>query len=66
MLPLERITTMNHTEIELNTPSKSFQFEKLSRDIDKIEDLEVLREMTKCHIKLYLKQQEVVASMATM
>lgn len=57
---------MNHTEIELNTPSKSFQFEKLSRDIDKIDDLEVLREMTKCHIKLYLKQQEVVASMATM
>ncbi len=57
---------MNHTEIELNTPSKSFQFEKLSRDIDKIEDLEVLREMTKCHIKLYLKQQEVVASMSRM
>ncbi len=57
---------MNHTEIELNTPSKMFQFEKLSRDIDKIDDLEVLREMTKAHIKLYLKQQEVVASMATM
>ena len=66
MSPLEKITTMNHTEIELNTPSKSFQFEKLSRDIDKIDDLQVLREMAKCHIKLYLKQQEVVASMATM
>ena len=57
---------MNHSEIELNTPSKSFQFERLSRDIDKIDDLEVLREMTKAHIKLYLKQQEVVAAMATM
>jgi len=66
MSPLEKITTMNHTEIELNTPSKSFQFEKLSREIDKIDDLQVLREMAKCHIKLYLKQQEVVASMATM
>ena len=41
---------MNHSEIQLTTPSKSFQFEKLSRDIDKIDDLEVLREMTKCHI----------------
>ena len=66
MSPPERIITMNHSEIELNTPSKSFQFEKLSREIDKIDDLEVLKEMAKCHIKLYLKQQEVVASMATM
>ena len=33
---------MNHSEIQLTTPSKSFQFEKLSRDIDKIDDLEVL------------------------
>ena len=57
---------MSHTEIQLTTPSKSFQFEKLSREIDKIDDLVVLREMTKCHIKLYFKQQEVVASMATM
>ena len=57
---------MSHTEIELSTPSKMFQFEKLSREIDKIDDLEVLREMTKAHIKLYFKQQEVVTSMASM
>ena len=54
---------MNHEEIKLSTPTRMFTFEQLSRDIDKINDLEVLRDMTKSHIKLYLKQQEVVASM---
>ena len=54
---------MSHEEIKLTTPTRMFTFEQLSRDIDKINDLEVLRDMTKSHIKLYLKQQEVVASM---
>jgi len=54
---------MSHEEIKLTTPTRMFTFEQLSRDIDKINDIEVLRDMTKSHIKLYLKQQEVVASM---
>lgn len=54
---------MNHEEIKLSTPTRMFTFEQLSRDIDKINDPEVLRDMTKSYIKLYLKQQEVVASM---
>ena len=54
---------MSHEEIKLATPTRMFTFEQLSRDIDKINALEVLRDMTKSHIKLYLKQQEVVASM---
>ena len=57
---------MSHEEIKLATPTRMFTFEQLSRDIDKINDLEVLRDMTKSHIKLYLKQQEVVASMGLM
>ena len=54
---------MSHEEIKLATPTRMFTFEQLSRDIDKINDIETLRDMTKSHIKLYLKQQEVVASM---
>ncbi len=54
---------MSHEEIKLATPTRMFTFEQLSRDIDKINDIEVLRDMTKSHIKLYLKQQEVVATM---
>jgi hypothetical protein len=57
---------MSHEEIKLATPTRMFTFEQLSRDIDKINDLEVLRDMTKSHIKLYLKQQEVVASLGLM
>ena len=57
---------MSHEEIKLTTPTRMFTFEQLSRDIDKINDIEVLRDMTKSHIKLYLKQQEVVASMGLM
>ena len=57
---------MSHEEIKLVTPTRMFTFEQLSRDIDKINDIEVLRDMTKSHIKLYLKQQEVVATMGLM
>lgn len=57
---------MSHEEIKLATPTRMFTFEQLSREIDKISDLEVLRDMTKSHIKLYLKQQEVVASLGLM
>ena len=49
---------MDPSEISLQSPSKSFEYEKLSRDIDKIEDIEGLRSMLKTYIKLYFKQQE--------
>ena len=57
---------MSHEEIKLATPTRMFTFEQLSRDIDKINDIDTLREMAKSHIKLYLKQQEVVATMGLM
>ena len=57
---------MSHEEIKLVTPTRMFTFEQLSRDIDKIDDIEVLRDLAKSHIKLYLKQQEVVATMGLM
>ena len=57
---------MSHEEIKLATPTRMFTFEQLSRDIDKINDVDTLREMAKSHIKLYLKQQEVVATMGLM
>jgi hypothetical protein len=53
---------MNPSDIELENFSKSFEYEKLSRDIDSIEDIAILRNLAKSYIKLYFKQQEVVAS----
>lgn len=52
---------MNPDKISLESMSKLFEYEKLSRDIDSIDDLETLRNLAKCYIKLYFKQQEVVA-----
>jgi hypothetical protein len=51
---------MNPNDIELETMSKSFAYEKLARDVDDIKDPDVLRELAKCYLKLYFKQQEVV------
>lgn len=51
---------MEHNNIDLSTISKSFEFEKLSRSIDSIDDVETLKKLLKTYIKLYLKQQEAV------
>lgn len=53
---------MNPDKIVLENISKMFEYEKLSRDIDSIDNLETLRDYAKSYIKLYLKQQEVVSN----
>lgn len=54
---------MDPDKISLESISKMFEYEKLSRDIDSIDDIEILRSLAKSHIKLYLKQQEVVSKL---
>jgi len=54
---------MNHQEIKLQTPTRMFHFEQMSRDIDKINDLDMIKEIAKAHVKLYLKQQEVLSQL---
>lgn len=53
---------MDPDKITLENISKLFEYEKLARDIDSIDEIEVLRNYAKSYIKLYFKQQEVVAS----
>jgi len=52
---------MNPDQIILEDVNKMFEYEKLSRDIDSVDDIEVLKNYAKSYIKLYLKQQEVVS-----
>lgn len=52
---------MDPSSIILENMSKMFEYEKIARDIDSIEDIEILKNLTKSYIKLYLKQQEVVS-----
>jgi hypothetical protein len=53
---------MNPDTITLSTPSKSFAYETLSRDIENINDNSVLKDMLRCYVKLYFKQQETMSS----
>ena len=48
----------------LSSTSKLFEYEKLSREIDKSGDMEQLKTMLRCYIKLYLKQQETISVIA--
>jgi hypothetical protein len=50
-------------EIELENISKLFEYEKISRDIDSIDDIEIVRNFAKAYARLYLKQQEVVSKL---
>ena len=47
--------------IVLDNINKLFEYEKLSRDIDSIDDIEIVKVFAKAYAKLYLKQQEVVS-----
>lgn len=53
----------DHTEITLESTTKMFQYEKISREIDSCNDPQTLRDMCKCFYKLHLKQQEVTKSL---
>jgi len=54
---------MDPSKITLNQMNKLFEYEKLSRDIDSIEDIETLRNLAKSYIKLYFRQQEVLTEL---
>lgn len=53
---------MNPDDIELSSMAKSFEYEKLAREIETVNDVEFLKGMLKSYIKLYLKQQETFIS----
>jgi hypothetical protein len=54
---------MNPDSIELENLSKSFEYFKVSSEIDSISDIEDAKNIAKCYYKLYLKQQEVVSQL---
>ena len=54
---------MNPDDITLDTTFRMFEYEKLSREIETCEDIDELRKMCRCFIKLHFKHQEVAAKM---
>ena len=54
---------MDLSKIEISNITKMFEYEMQCREIDECNDIEVLRQMLKTSIKLYIKQQEVVQNL---
>lgn len=47
-------------EIVLQSTAKMFEYEKLSRQIEECDNIDTLKDMARCWIKLYMKQQETM------
>jgi len=56
---------MNPSDIELSDINKMLVYEQQARDIDKMDRDQAIN-FAKAYLKLYLKQQEVVAGLAKM
>lgn len=54
---------MNHNDVKLESMTKLFEFEKLSRDINTLDNMDDLKNLSKYFLKLYLKQQEVISTL---
>ena len=54
---------MHPNDIVLTNTEKLFQYQVQAREIDKCDDIEELRNSLKSVLKLFMKQQEVVASL---
>ena len=54
---------MDPDKVTLESLNKLFEYEKLARDIDSIDDIEIIKNFAKSYVKLYLKQQEVVSKL---
>jgi hypothetical protein len=56
---------MNPDELGLKNINKMFEYELISRELDDCTNIELLRNICKCYVKLYLKQQETLIEINT-
>jgi hypothetical protein len=56
---------MNPSNITLNSVNKLFEYEKISREIDSCEDLNLLKNIAKSYVKLHLAQQEILSDITS-
>jgi hypothetical protein len=54
---------MNPDDIELGNLSKIFEYEKISRELQSCANIDLLKNICRCYVKLYLKQQETLTSL---
>ena len=51
---------MDPSQITLDSLTKNFEYEKISREIDSCDDADKLKNIAKCYAKLHLKFQETL------
>ena len=54
---------MDPNDLKLETITKLFEYEKISRELDDCTNIDLMRNLCKCYVKLYMKQEEVVANL---
>jgi len=54
---------MKPSDIQLENLSKSFEYERMAREIDGCESIEELKNIAKSYVKLYLKQEETILNL---
>jgi hypothetical protein len=57
---------MDPDKITLSNLSKSFEYFKLSKEIDSLDNIESIKNIAKAYCKLYLKQQEVLQDFSSL
>jgi hypothetical protein len=56
---------MDPSKIELNSISKLFEYEKISREIEQCDDIDQLKNIAKSYVKLHLAQQELILQLGS-
>lgn len=53
---------MNPDDIKIENVSKLFEYEKISREIDSCTNLDLMKNLCKCYVKLYFGLEEYMQS----
>lgn len=54
---------MDPKDIELDDLNKIFEYERISRELDACTNIDIIKNLCKCYVKLYFKQQETISLM---
>ena len=54
---------MNPAHVQLESPEKEFEYEKIARTVDRMDNIEEIKMMLKYTIKMGMKQTEVFSKM---
>ena len=52
--------SLDPNSINIDSLAKSFEYERLSRELDECDNVDQLRETAKCFLKLYMKTTEAL------